>query len=225
MNLRLPRLGVCMAGLVSALLTGCASPIVTKVTNFNQWPLDATGSSFSFIAPALRSAAHPQSLEQATYENFAKLELEKHGFRRAALGQTARLLVELGTETQTRQRTYLQPIYEEHLLFSPPYRNAAGQFVPGFWGPSRFGPSYVGDRLVPYSVQFSQLSLRLLDTKNSGPGQPRVVFESRAVYEGGADLPVIAPYLVRAVFDGFPGRNGQVREVKFDRKTGVLLKK
>ncbi len=74
-------------------------------------------------------------------------------------------------------------------------------------------------------MQFSQLNLRLLDTKNSPPGQPRPVFESRAVFEGNADLPAVTPYLVRAVFDGFPGQNGQVRNVRFDSETGALIKK
>ncbi len=214
-----------MAWLVAALLTACASPIVTKVTNFNQWPADAMGSSFSFIAPPVSPFGKPHDLEQATYENHVRLELEKQGLRRAPAGQPGRLLAELSTVNQTQQRTYLQPIYEDPLVFIPPHHNAAGQFVPGFWAPGRFGPAYIGDRVVPYTVQFSELSLRLLDTKNSPPGQPRAVFESRAVYEGDADLPAIAPYLVRAVFDGFPGQNGQVHQVKFDRETGALLKK
>jgi hypothetical protein len=225
MNRRLPRFPLCAAWLVAVLLTGCASAIVTKVTNFNQWPADAAGSSFSFIAPPPGPPGKPRELEQATYENYAQSELEKQGLRRAAAGQTARLLVELSTATETRQRTYLQPIYEDRQVFFPPYRNAAGQLIPGFWGPGRFGPTYVGDRVVPYTVQFSQLSLRLFDTKNSPPGQPRTVFESHAVYEGSAELPVIAPYLARAVLDGFPGQNGQVRHVKFDGKTGALLQK
>ena len=223
MKLALPRLRACLAGLLLAMLSACASPIVTKVTNFNQWPADAAGSSFSFISPASVPAGQSQGLEQSSYENLAQRELEKYGLRRATSGQRGRLLVELSTQTQTRQRSYLQPIYEDRLVFFPPYRNAAGQFIPGFWGPSRFGPSYVGDRVVPYSVQFSQLSLRLLDTQSGIAGQPRAVFESRAVYEGDAELPLIAPYLVRALLDGFPGTNGQVREVKFDRETGALL--
>lgn len=54
----------------------------------------------------------------------------------------------------------------------------------------------------------------------------RTVFESRAVYEGGSDnLPAVVPYLVRAVFDDFPGQNGQVSTVKFDSETGALIKK
>jgi hypothetical protein len=45
------------------------------------------------------------------------------------------------------------------------------------------------------------------------------------VYEGSASLPAVMPYLVRAALDGFPGQNGQVRQVRFDRETGALIRK
>lgn len=208
-----------------ALLTACASPIVTQVSNFNQWPSDAAGSSFSFIHPPSSPGQPPPELELATYQGHARQELQKLGLREAAPGQTARLLVELGWVTQPQERTYRQPIYDDRLVFYPPYRNAAGQLFPGYWAPSRFGPTYLGDRIVPYTVQFNQINLRILDTRGSPPGQPRAVFESHAVYEGQAALPAIAPYLVRAVFDGFPGQNGQVRRVNFGRETGAVIRK
>ena len=105
MNRRLPPFSVCMALLVAVLLTACASPIVTKVTNFNQWPLDAGGSSFSFITPPPSSSGRPLALEQATYENHTQRELEKQGLSRATGSQPGRLLVELSTVSQTQQRT------------------------------------------------------------------------------------------------------------------------
>ena len=221
----LPRLRLALAALATGLLTACASPIVTQVSNFNQWPSDATGSSFSFIQPPSSPAQPPPELELATYQGYAQQELEILGLRKAAPGQPARMLVELGWVSQPQERTYRQPIYDDRLVFYPPYRNAAGQVFPGYWAPSRFGPTYLGDRIVPYTVQFNQINLRMLDTRNSPAGQPRAVFESHAVYEGQAALPTIAPYLVRAVFDGFPGQNGQVRRVNFDRETGAVIKK
>ncbi|MDO8385906.1 MAG: DUF4136 domain-containing protein [Polaromonas sp.] len=219
------RLRLALAVLAASLLTACASPIVTQVSNFNQWPSDATGSSFSFILPPSSPSQPPPELELATYQGYARQELEKLGLRQAAPGQPARLLVELGWVSQPQERTYRQPIYDDRLVFYPPYRNAAGQVFPGYWAPSRFGPTYLGDRIVPYTVQFNQINLRILDSRGSPAGQPRAVFESHAVYEGQAALPTIAPYLVRAVFDGFPGQNGQVRRVDFDRETGAVIKK
>jgi hypothetical protein len=221
MSRLLTRLRVYPVLLAAALLTACASPIVTKVTNFNQWPADAAGSSFSFIRPPVSPFAAPNELEQAAYESYAQTELEKQGLKRATAAQPGRLLVELNTSSQTLQRTYLQPIYQEpSMVFIP-----SGRYGRGYWAPSRFGPAYLGDRVVPYTVELHRLSVRLLDTHNSPVSQPRAVFESRAVYEGQADLATAMPYLVRAALDGFPGHNGQVRQVKFDRDTGALIQK
>ncbi len=219
------RFCVYLTVLAASLLTACASPIVTQVSNFNQWPSDTAGASFAFIKPPSSPSQPPPELELATYQGHAQQELEKLGMRKAAPGQPARLLVELGWITQPQERSYRQPVYDDRLVFYPPYRNASGQVFPGYWAPSRFGPVYVGDRLVAYTVQFSQINLRVLDTRGSPAGQPRAVFESHAVYEGNAAMPTIAPYLVRAVFDGFPGQNGQIRRVNFDRETGAVIRK
>lgn len=215
------------AWMVVALLTACASPITTRVTRFNQWPADANGSTFSFLDR--RNTAH--ELEQATDESHVQVALERLGFKPAPSGQAGRLQVDVGAAHRSEEKTYLQPVYQNSYVFLPPYRDAAGRIFPGVWAPDPFGPRYVGDRPVSQTLQISSLQLRMLDTKPDAtgtppPNQPRTVFEAQAVYEGASgDLPVVMPYLVRAVFDDFPGQNGQVRIVKFDRETGTLLKR
>lgn len=204
-----------------ALLTACASPIMTRVTSFNQWPADTAGSRFSFITPVNASRA----LEQATYETYVQTELEQRGLKRAAAGQEARLQVDAAATSQGHEKTYLQPVYQDRMVFMPPYRDAAGRVFPGRWLPDPFGPQYVGDRELRMTLYTHSLRVRLLDTQGSPAGQPRTVFESNAVYEGDiADLPLLMPYLVRAIFEDFPGQNGQVRNVRFDAKTGALIK-
>lgn len=203
-----------------ALLTACASPIMTRVTSFNQWPADTAGSTFSFITPVNATRA----LEQATYEGYVQTELEQKGLKRAAPGQEARLQVDAAATSQGHEKTYLQPVYRESMVFMPPYRDAVGRIFPGRWLPDPFGPQYVGDREMRMTLYTHSLRVRLLDTHGSPPGKPHTVFESNAVYQGDiADLPVLMPYLVRAIFKDFPGQNGQVRNVKFDAKTGALI--
>ena len=200
-----------------ALLTACASPITAKVTSFNQWPADVAGSSFSYIRPADKA----NDLEQQAYEGYVQVELEKLGLKRAEPGQVGRIQVDVVTGNRTLEKKYREAVYQDHYVFQPPYRDAVGNVFPGFWAPDRFGSRYVGDREVTRTVQVSNLRLRLLDAKGNAPGKPRAVFESRAVYEGdNEDLPDLVPYLVRAVFDGFPGLNGRVRVLSFDSKTG-----
>ena len=207
---------------VVVLLTACASPITAKVTSFNQWPADAMGSTFSYIRPADKA----NDLEQEAYEGYVQLELEKLGLKRAAPGQLGRIQVDTVTGNRSREKKYREAIYQDYYVYQAPYRDGAGNVFPGFWAPDRFGPRYVGDREVTRTVQVSNLRLRLLDAQGHAPGQPRAVFESRAVYEGdNEDLADLVPYLVRAVFDGFPGQNGRVRVVSFDSKTGAVSKK
>ena len=205
-----------------ALLAACASPMTAKVTRFNQWPADAAGSTFSYIRPADRV----NDLEQETYEGYVQVELEKLGLTRAAPGQVGRIQVDLVTGSRSREKKYREAVYRDYYVYQRPYRDAAGNVFPGFWAPDRFGPRYVGDRDVTRTVQVSNLRLRLLDTQGNAPGKPRAVFESRAVYEGdNKDLPDLVPQLVRAVFDGFPGQNGQVQVVSFDNRTGAMSKR
>ena len=204
---------------VVAILGGCASPITAKVTSFNQWPADAAGVSFSFI----RAADGVNDLEQQSYETTVQKELEKFGLKRAPAGQVGRIQVDVVTGNGTRNRSYREPIYRDNLVYHPPYRDAIGNVFNGFWAPNLWGPQYVGQRTVVRTLQVSNLRLRLLDSK-ANAGKPIAVFESRAVYEGDIeDLPKLVPYLVRAALDGFPGKSGTVRAVKFDSKTGAVL--
>ena len=212
--------------LLAALLSACASPITARVTSFNQWPADMAGSTFNYITPVNPN----RELEQATYENYVQTELEKRGLKRAPAGQVGRLQVDVGTTHRVEEKTYMTPVYQEDYVFLPPYRDAAGNIFSGYWAPDPFGPRYVGDRPINRTVQINSLQLRLLDTKGAGPGnqpgRPHTVFESRAIYEGdNGDLPAVVPFLVRAVFDEFPGQNGRTRTVRFDNKTGELIKK
>ena len=207
--------------LIAALLGACASSITAKVTSFNQWPADAAGAGFSFIRPADGA----NDLEQQSYEKNAQLELEKFGLKRAPAGQVGRIQVDVVTGNGTRNRMYQEPIYRDNLVYHPPNRDAVGNVFNGFWASDLWGPQYVGERTAVRTLQVSNLRFRLLDSQGNA-GKPKAVFESRAVYEGDIeDLPKLVPYLVQTALDGFPGKSGTVRTVKFDSKTGAVLTK
>jgi hypothetical protein len=210
-----------LAAMFMAFLAGCASPITAKVTSFNQWPADTAGASFSFIRPV----DDLNDLEQQAYEDKVAIELEKLGLQRAPRGKLGRIQVDVVTGNGTRNKQFREPIYRDNYIYQPPYRDAVGNVYGGFWIPDQFGSRYVGDRIVTRTVQFSNLRLRLLDAQGNAPDKPRAVFESRAVYEGSnEDLATLVPYLVRAVFDDFPGQNAKVKIVQFDSKTGAFIR-
>jgi hypothetical protein len=205
-----------------ALLSGCASPITARVSSFQQWPADAAGSSFGFLAPV----DHTRELEQASYASLVAVELAKQGLQPAANGQPARILVDMSVSSQLENRSYSRPIYQDQYVYRPSFRDAAGRIYPGYWMPDPFGPRYVGNQQLMETIQVSSLRLRLLDTQGPARSSPRTVFESNATHEGNpSPLPSVVPYLVRAVFEGFPGPNGRVQVVRFKPDTGEVIRK
>ena len=70
---------VCGALFLAALLSGCASPITARVSSFQQWPADAVGASYGFLAPV----DHTRELEQASYASLVATELAKQGLQAA----------------------------------------------------------------------------------------------------------------------------------------------
>ena len=121
--------------------------------------------------------------------------------------------------------SFVETVYRDNYVYRLPYRDTVGNLYGGFWAPHPFGQRYAGERTVTRTVQVSNLRLRLLDSQGNAPGKARAVFESRAVYEGNnEDLVLLVLFLVRAVFDGFPGQNGQVKTLKFDSKTGAAVR-
>jgi len=205
-----------------ALLSGCASPITARVSSFQQWPTDMVGSSFGFLAPA----DHTRELEQAAYASLVAVQLSKQGLQPAPSGQPARLLVDMSATSQLENRSYSRPIYQDQYVYRPGFRDAAGRFYPGYWVPDPFGPRYVGNQQLMETVQVSNLRLRLLDTQGPAGSSPRTVFESNATHEGSpSPLQSVVPYLVRAIFDEFPGANGRVQVVRFKADTGEVIRK
>jgi hypothetical protein len=205
-----------------ALLSGCASPITARVSSFQQWPTDLAGSSFGFLV----SVDHSRQLEQTSYANLVAAELAKQGLQAAGSGQQARILVDMNTTLQLENRSYASPIYQDRLVYRPGFKDAAGRIYPGYWMTDPLGPRYVGSQQLMETIQVSHLRLRLLDTQGPLGSSPRTVFESNATLEGGPKpLPLLVPFLVRAVFEDFPGANGRVQVVRFKADTGEVIRK
>jgi hypothetical protein len=135
------------------------------------------------------------------------------------------MLVDMSVSSQLENRSYSRPVYQDQYVFRPGFRDAAGRIYPGYWMPDPFGPRFVGNQQLMETVQVTRLRLRLLDTQGPAGNSPRTVFESNATHEGNpSPLPTVVPYLVRAVFEGFPGANGRVQVVRFKADTGEVIR-
>ena len=212
--------GACAVAVL--LASACSTTLSTKVTNFNAWPSDAAGSSFAFTPRAVGATGAARELEQSTYEQYVREALERLGLKPAASGASARFVVDVQADGSQRTVRSLQPVYQNYRVFVPSRPGPNGTVVPGYWSADMVGGQYLGDREVARTVQVSRLKVQMRDRKASQASPPSV-FESTAVYEGGMEnLPDLVPFLAKAVFDDFPGRNGQTREVRFDTGTDQL---
>lgn len=113
--------------------------------------------------------------------------------------------------TQTWVQRYNDPYLNDGWGFGP----AFGGYYGGYrgWGGGIYMTPSVSN--VPVDVYKNTLTVTIKDNRNHGAE----VYRSSAVnVSAGENLLQVMPYLAQAVFDGFPGNNGQVREVEYDHR-------
>jgi Domain of unknown function (DUF4136) len=200
---------------LSLLLTGCATTLRSDVTSFQQWPANASGSSYNFK----RLAGQEASLEHKSYEDLTRTEMAAQGLSEAPIGAKGRFEVSLDYGIKTRTYLSREAIVDHPSYWHPPRHFHNGGWRPGYWAPSPFGPTVLGYRTVSQDVSNRRLRVDISEGANK-------VFEASATSSGSnASLPSIMPYLIRSVFDGFPGTNGQNRVLEFDVDKGVVSKR
>jgi Domain of unknown function (DUF4136) len=194
------------------LLSGCASTLRSDVTSFQRWPANAAGSTFGFK----KLVGQEGSLEHASYEDIARAELTRLGLKDAPAGSKPRFEVSLDYGVVTRAVKSREPIFNDRQYWHPATLHPTLGWQPGFWARDPYGPTVVGYRSVTRDVSTRRLRV---DISEGGSK----VFEASASSNGAnATLTVTMPYLIRSVFDGFPGANGQARSVEFDTETGAV---
>ncbi len=229
------------------LLAGCASPrLAATVTRFHQWPARAEGVSYTIAPmpvqdpsadwlvpqplPAEKPAVHVNlpALEYQTYAAYLDRALQAQGLVPAAQPAQARMVVNMAVQAQTG-------VVQERVLTMRPmvwlgYGGAhwrSGMLLHTSWHHG-YDSDIFGwnERMVSRPVQSYRLRIWVDDRGLAGKaltGAP-TVFDARAEYMGRpVALAAVMPYLIRAVFEDFPGANGQTRQLVFDTQTGELL--
>jgi len=189
------------------LVAGCASTLSARVTTFQQWPSDAQGASYRIVPPA------GGALEVGTYSDMIRAAIGRTGLHEAQGDQAPRFDVhyEYGT---TVSQEWVQRHHDPYFGGFSPW--GWGGYYGGYrgWGGSMF---YSPPMFVNVPVQVSKVSLTVTISDNQRQGAQ--VYKSTAVSAASSDNMVeVMPYLARAVFDGFPGNNGEVRDITYDRQ-------
>jgi Domain of unknown function (DUF4136) len=213
----------CLA-IVSLLLTGCAATLRADVTSFQSWPANAAGSSFSFK----RTGQQAGSLEHQAYEDLARAQLQQLGLKTVAAGATARFAVSLDYGVSTKTVTTTQPLWDNFSVWHDPFFYPSWGTRPGYWSPHPYAyhypyayPYFFGPRVIGYTTVNREVSQRRLRLEIA-EGATKV-YEATATSSGAnALLSVTMPYLMRSIFEGFPGNNGQTRTLVFDIDKGQV---
>lgn len=212
------RLVTLAAALVAvSALTGCADSFRANVTRFhNTLPPPEQGASFAIRADDPKNDG---SLEFAHYADLVAGRLTALGYSRAADPASARLVVRLGYDVDKGHERVVTS-YSRRASFGPevypvivPGRNGprvayvVGYRDPFLWGSGWGWDDPFGRDVDSYTVYQSQLSLKI-DKADGGR-----VFEGTARAQSLSNrLTYLVPNLVDALFQDFPGKNGE--EVK-----------
>ncbi|MFT0851782.1 DUF4136 domain-containing protein [Achromobacter sp. F4_2707] len=193
-------------GLLAALLFlgGCASSLSARVTTYQQWPVGVEGEYYQIVGSPQQSG----NLQFAAFSDMLRAAIGPTGLREVAPGAEPRFEVRLEYGNPVKQgwvRTYDDP----YPFYGWP--GFGGYYGWGGWGGGVFySPRSV---TVPVEIYRNTLTVTLFDKLANG----QEVYRATAVHNSQSDsLDAVMPYLMQAVFDGFPGNNGQVREIRYE---------
>jgi hypothetical protein len=194
--------------LLAVGLAGCAttSTVSARVTSFQQWPADAVGERYRFVAA---DPSQNNNLEYQSFQDTVRAGISSTGLVEAGKGQPARfdVLFRYGVaQTQVMVRRPYDPYFYNG--FGPGFYGRGGYWGGG-WG-GYWGPDWID---VPTVAYRNTLSLEIHDAARNGTEVYRATAYS---VSGGDKLLRIMPYLVRAIFDNFPANNGSEREVTYN---------
>lgn len=181
------------------VLSGCASTLSTRVTSFQQWPGGVQGQTYRF---ADVDPVQANNLEYHAYQDMVRSGIGATGLTEAPKGTAARF--DVSFELGTRQTTVMtrQP-YDPYFYGGPGFYGPRWRYG-GYWGPEWVDVPVVGFQ------NFLNLQIR-----DNAAGK-REVYRSQASTL--TDRPSILntmPYLVRSIFDDFPGNNGSERVIRY----------
>lgn len=207
---RLSRIGV--AAFV-VLLAGCASTLSARVTTYQQWPANVQGQTYKLVP----QAEQRNNLEYQTFADMVRAAIGPTGLVEAHSGAKARFDVSLEYGAQVGQawvQQYDDPFFYNG--FGPGFGPYGGYYGGrGGWGGGAsffYSPPVT---VVPVQIYKNTLTVIFKDNDQKGAE----VYRSTAIISGSGDnISTVMPYLARAVFDGFPGNNGQTRDISFERR-------
>ena len=196
----------CVASLATATLlaTGCASfnQLNNEVSTFGAWPAQRQPTTYVFERLPSQ-AAHPE--RQTQLEDAARGAVEAAGFRPAAEGAQADVLMQLAARVSTTDPWF----------YSDPFPWRGNMRFGTGWGHNRFGRNPWGLGIgFGYSLEsqsnFEREVAVLIRDRKTGD----LLYEARASNNGtSTGIDALLPAMFRAALQGFPATGPNPRNV------------
>lgn len=193
-----------VAAMALLALGGCASTLSARVTTYQQWPVGAQGEYYRIVAAPDQAG----NLQFGAFSDMLRAAIGPTGLREAVQGAEPRFDVRFEYDNPVRQ-VWTQR-YNDGYFYNG-WGPAFGGYYGRGWGGGGvfYAPSVVN---VPVDVYRNTLTVTMTDRLAEG----REVYRATAVHSSrGDNLDAVMPYLMQSIFDGFPGNNGQVREIRY----------
>lgn len=205
------RLGLLAVGLV---LSGCAEQISSDVTRFNQLTMPSEGqltmaSEGETVAIVAADKTLEKSMEFGQYAALVQQKLASYGFRAPEAGKTPDIMAELDYGL-TPGPQGLRDGNRSPVSIGIGVGGGSGGYHGGGVGlgvSTGFGLGGGGEGDANFTRHLDLTMTRTADNIR--------VFEGRVASTGGTtDMGRVLPYLVDALFENFPGKNGETYTVK-----------
>lgn len=188
-------------------LGGCASTLSARVTSYQQWPIGTQGEHYRIVP----SPTQTGNLQFGAFSDMLRAAIGPTGLVEATGTTPPRFDVKMEYDNPVR-KVWVQR-YNDAYLNDGWMGPAFGGYYGGWnsWGGGIFySPPVV---TAPVTVYRNTLTVTIFDQRESG----REVYRATAVHTSEAEnLDAVMPYLMQAIFDDFPGNNGQTREVRYE---------
>lgn len=191
---------------LAVLATGCAAPSWSaKLTRYQHWPANTNGETYRLAV----TQEQRSNLEFQSFSDSVRAAIGVTGLVEAQAGAPARFVVEMDYGNPQEQ-TWV-PQYADSFYGPMGWGMGRGYYAPndGWAGGFFYSPPIVN---VPVTIYRNYLNVVIKDTQNQ---QAEVYRASAVSYSQSENLAVQMPYLSQAIFDGFPGNNGQVIDIEY----------
>jgi hypothetical protein len=205
----------CLFLLFILLLSGCVS---SQITRFHDNQLLENNNKTFTILPF---EDQKQNLEYKQYGNVIAGKLEQRGFKFVSKKSDADYGVrfDYGVDNKKERIANLSdPYYERRYSYSPNITRRTTNYYRG-------GQSVLGALFMPtpsyYQTYTRFFAINIIDLKHSDLKNPIKLFEGEVKSVGSCNsFSQVGNCLIDALFDNFPGKNGETKNIVASCSTG-----